>query len=154
MQSIAILISKFDHFLVQNFKKTISWGTFIKQVKSLNKFKSFKKRLWVPNAEVSHAKSYNIQPKLLFSGLLTNKCTRSGFWFHCRDCIAWNHQSKYILQYIYTHQYIVYASAWAGSLTLGCVRRSWIPIRICLIVTAGLQSLSSSSKDKHTVPEG
>ena len=27
-------------------------------------------------------------------------------------------------------------------------------ILTCLIVTAGLQSFSSSSKDKHTVPDG
>lgn len=52
------------------------------------------------------------------------------------------------------YQYMVYASAWAGSLTLGSFRRSWIPSKICLIVIAGLQSFSSSNSDKQTVPDG
>lgn len=53
-----------------------------------------------------------------------------------------------------SHQYMVYASAWAGSLTLGSFNKSCIPSKICFIVIAGRQSFSSSSNDKHTVPEG
>ena len=31
---------------------------------------------------------------------------------------------------------------------------TWMLRRICLIVTAGIQSLSSLSKERHTAPEG
>ena len=36
----------------------------------------------------------------------------------------------------------------------GSLRRSWIPSKICLMVMAGLQSFSSSSSDRQTVPDG
>ena len=51
-------------------------------------------------------------------------------------------------------QKLVYASAWAGSLILGSLSKSWIPKRICLIVMAGLQSFSSSKIERQTVPDG
>lgn len=87
--------------------------------------------------------------------------------------------SSSIVHLYLIYQYIVYASACAGSLMLGSFKRSWIPSKIyrrfvgvsghhnhkhllhnycigftCFMVTAGLQSLSSSSSDRQTVPDG
>ena len=68
--------------------------------------------------------------------------------------LEWVPELFWLITQNLAYQNIVYASACAGSLILGVVNRSCTPSKICLIVIAGLQSLSSSSIDKHIVPDG
>lgn len=49
---------------------------------------------------------------------------------------------------------MVNASLCAGSCGLGSLSKSWIPNKICLMVIAGFQPLSSSKMLRQTVPDG